>query len=121
MEPGGGDSSGTCRAEPFVPRISDMMRPLILATLLLAACSGGDTAMDPEDDRFIRTIVELRTAALENPGGYAAEKAQILADNGVTEEALRAYIQRHVDDLSHLAAVWDTINARLARPENVPQ
>lgn len=97
------------------------MRRLILAALVLAACSSGGSATDPEDDRFIDTIVQLRTAAMENPGGFAAEKQQILTENGVTEEALRAYIQTHVDDLSHLAAVWDTINARLARPADVPQ
>ena len=86
--------------------------------LLLAACSGDRSgATDVSDDRFIDTLVELRRAAVEDPGGFAAAKEQILAENGVTEESLRAYISAHIDDLGRLAAVWDTVNARLAPAE----
>jgi len=92
------------------------MRRLLLPCLLLAACAGGDHGTGLSDDRFIETIVALRTAALENPGGYAAEKQRIFQDNGVTEEALRAYMESHSDDPVHLASIWEEIHTRLTEP-----
>lgn len=91
-----------------------MTRILIFATLLLSACGRGGSATGVSDDRFIDTMVELRRAAIHDPGSYASAKRQILAENEVTEESLRAYIEAHADDLVHLATVWDSINARVA-------
>lgn len=94
---------------------------LVLSAGLWASCDRGHDGTGLSQTRFIEVIVELRRASLrlEDPAAFAARKQQILADAGVTEEQLRAYITAHERDLSHMAAVWESINVRLAEPESM--
>jgi hypothetical protein len=64
-------------------------------------------------------MVELRKAArgVQDTTAFAARRQAILADAGVTEAQLRAYLTTHIRDLEHLAAVWESINVRLAEEE----
>lgn len=96
----------------------------VLAAALLAGACNRDGALAPEDEQFIEAMVALRQAARASGGDagrYAALKANVLREQGVTEEQLRAYIQTHAHDLERLAAVWESINVRLAEPEARPQ
>jgi hypothetical protein len=95
-----------------------MRRFIALALLLgvLHACARDDGA-GLSTDRFVDVIVELRRAAEETratPADFTARRDQILRDASVTEEELRAYVERHGRDVAHMATVWETVNRRLA-------
>lgn len=100
-----------------LPKLYTMM----FAVALCAGCNRTDAGTGLSQTRFIDVVVELRRAALSlpEPAAFAARKQQILSDAGVTEEELRAYITAHERDLSHMAAVWESINVRLADPEQM--
>jgi hypothetical protein len=94
---------------------------LVLATALAgaAACSPGRDATGIDTDRFVDVVVELRRAAFElrgDPATFELRRDSILDDAGVTEDQLRAYVERHGTDLEHMAEVWAAINTRLAEP-----
>jgi hypothetical protein len=86
---------------------------------LLVSLAGCERASEPAglpQSRFIDVMVELRKAArgVQDTAVFAARRQQVLADAGVTEEQLRAYLTTHIRDLDHLAAVWESINVRLS-------
>lgn len=97
-----------------------MKRALVLFLIVVAAaaCQRNDTGTGLPQTRFIEVVVALRKAAREtmDPAVFAVRKQQILTDAGVTEDQLRAYIKTHERDLDHMAAVWESINVRLADP-----
>lgn len=91
-------------------------RVTILAVGLLLGCSEGDGGFGPRDDHFVETMVELRRAAIlagRDTAQFEARKQEILEERGVTEDSLRAYVARRSADLEGMAAVWDSVNARL--------
>lgn len=99
-----------------------MNRSAALLCILLATIAGCERESEPAglpQSRFIEVMVELRRAArgVQDTTAFAARKQQILTDAGVTEEQLRAYLATHMRDLDHLAAVWESINVRLAEEE----
>lgn len=92
----------------------------MLAVLTFGACTGDGAGTGLAHDRFVDVIVSLRQAANQtygDPAAFAAQRDRILADAGVTEQELRVYVETHARDLEHMAAVWDSVNARLADPE----
>jgi hypothetical protein len=98
-----------------------MRRYLTLAVcaLLLGGCGPGDPGMGLQQARFIEVVVELRRAALASTDTAAFEirKQQILAEAGVSEAELRAYVESHAGDFNHMAAVWDSINSRVSEAD----
>lgn len=89
------------------------------AVAVLVACSGSDEgALGPRDARFVETVVELRRAASESDSAaYEAEKERVLEAAGFTEDDLRAYVEAQARDPARMALIWDSINARLTRPQ----
>jgi hypothetical protein len=66
-------------------------------------------------ERFVAVYVELRRAAreLEDPAAWEARREEILRRHGATPGALQAFVDEHAADPAFLAALWDTIQARL--------
>lgn len=95
-----------------------LMRRCVIALVLgLAACAADDAAFGVEDERFIATMVELRRAAMttgSDTAQFELLRRQILEEQNVTEDGLRAYIDARAGNLDHMAAVWDSIGARLS-------
>jgi hypothetical protein len=96
-----------------------MIRSVVLAIgVLLAGCEGGGAAFGPDDERFVETIVALRRAALDagaDTAAFEAARARILEERGVTEASLESYVERRSADLREMAAIWDSVNARLSQ------
>ena len=97
------------------------MRVLLVGlVLLLSGCAAEANTFGASDERFVETMVELRRAAL-TAGADTAEfmrlRDAVLEEQGVTEEELRAYVEARGGDLEHMAAVWDSVVARLSDQE----
>ncbi|MBR9988978.1 MAG: hypothetical protein KFH98_04435 [Gemmatimonadetes bacterium] len=96
------------------------MRIWILAIgLLLAACAADEAAFGVSDERFIATMVDLRQAAVTagtDTAQFELLREGVLARHGVSEDELRTYIEMNSGDLNHMAAIWDSIAARLSDP-----
>lgn len=92
---------------------------LLLAVGLLApaACGGGPGAGEADVlDRqtFIDTVVDLRSAALENDGVLELRRKEtILSEHGVTEDQLVRFAEVHGQEASYMLAVWDEVQRRL--------
>lgn len=102
-----------------------IMKPVVFAcALLLAGCADND-GIGAADDRFISTMVDLRQAAFRagmDTARFEQLRDSVLSVHGVTEADLRAYVERHSGDLEHMAAVWDSVSARLSElPGAEPQ
>jgi hypothetical protein len=63
-------------------------------------------------ERFIETNVALRQIDRAAPEADSL-RAEVLAEHGVTEEDLRAFVTARSDRPGELAAVWDEIRQRL--------
>ncbi|HEX6940129.1 MAG TPA: hypothetical protein VF158_12015 [Longimicrobiales bacterium] len=89
--------------------------------VFLAACGSGGASPDAAeqagltDARFIEVYTALRQAARENPDTLAFDsaRAEVLARYGVTEAQLFEFAIAHGGDVEAMAALWDTIQARL--------
>lgn len=97
------------------------MKPILLAcALLLFGCGADDDPVAAADERFIDTVVELRRAALTagpDTAMFEQLRDSVLREHGITEADLRAYVEAHSADLEHMAAVWDSISARLSQQQ----
>jgi hypothetical protein len=89
----------------------------LLILLVLATVSG--CGRDPERgyatiprERFIETNVALRQIDRAAPEADSL-RAEVLAEHGVTEEDLRAFVIARSERPGELAAVWDEIRQRL--------
>jgi hypothetical protein len=98
------------------PRMSSFLCTLLVS---FAGCDRPTEPAGLAQSRFIDVMVELRKAArgMQDTVAFAARKQAILTDAGVTEAQLRAYLTTHIRDLDHLAAVWESINVRLAKED----
>lgn len=100
------------------------LRWLLCAPLLLGAC---DREAQPpiSDDAFVDVMVALRRAAAEHAGdatGFDAAKHDILADAGVTDSLLFAYVDVRGRDPERLGTVFDEIRDSLRTPvDTVPR
>ena len=103
-----------------------LARALAVACLLGVAGACGADAPDGNEgerltpERFVEVYVELRRAARESPDlvTWEARKAEILRRHGTTAEALEAFADEHAADPAFLAALWDTIRARVEAPDS---
>jgi hypothetical protein len=75
--------------------------------------SEGRAAIDRET--FIRTYVDLRLAALEGETGRIseAERDRVLAEHGVTEDALRSFIEVHGRNVPYMNELWIEVDQRI--------
>jgi hypothetical protein len=90
---------------------------MLVLGLALAACAADEAAFGVSDARFIETMVELRRAAVTagtDTAQFEQLRQAVLEDHGVTEADLRAYVEAKGGDLDHMAAVWDSVSARLS-------
>lgn len=90
---------------------------LLVCLSLLAGCGRGTDATGLDDDRFIDVMVRLRDVAEQTraqPDSFAVRRDRVLEEAGVTREQLLSYVERRGSDLSHMAAIWDSINRRVA-------
>jgi hypothetical protein len=95
---------------------SGRIRRICAVLLLSAACRGDDGAIDRQV--FVDTYVDLRTAALANPGGQIRpeQRDSVLALHGVTEEQLLRFAEVHGPDVEYMSAVWGEVENRLMPP-----
>jgi hypothetical protein len=95
---------------------------LLLPVLLLAAACGGAEPETIERESFIATYVDLRRAALQNPGAQIGppQRDEVLARHGVSEEDLLSFVEVHGRDVDYMAGVWGEVEARLHPQDSVP-
>ena len=90
--------------------------------LAVAACEEqGPATIDREV--FVETYVALRVAQLHGPGSNplpAEERARVLAERGVTEEELLAFVEAHGRDPQFMERLWQDVEARLEEIRNAP-
>lgn len=108
---------------------------LLLAGALLAvpACQrGGDGPETISRERFVETVVALRTARFPHPASLATAedsakaradsariRAAVLEEHGVTAEELQAFVTAHRSDTEELAELWGEITERAARADSI--
>jgi hypothetical protein len=99
------------------------MRFLLCAvSLVMAGCQVDENTFGADDQKFVDTMVDLRVAAMtagSDTVQFEELRREVLQEQGVTEEDLRAYVDANSAKLGHMAAIWDSISARLAEP--IPQ
>lgn len=92
---------------------------LAVLAFVVAGCAIEENTFGADDQRFVDTMVELRMAALTagvDTAKFEELRETVLSEHGVTEADLRAYVEANSSDLDHMAAIWDSISARLAEP-----
>jgi len=91
------------------------MRGLVLLGMLLAL--GCEQAAEPPlaDQAFVDVMVALRRASyeVEDEAEWQARKTAVLAEAGLSEGELEAYVKHFAEDPGHLAAMWDSVATRL--------
>ncbi len=92
---------------------------LVLAGLLalaVAAC-GGNVPETIDREVFIGTYVDLRMAAIDTDSAQVseAERAEILARHGVTEDDLVTFADAHATRLEFMREVWNDVELRMDR------
>ena len=95
---------------------------LALLVVALAACTGAAAGPGLSDTEFITVMTELRRAAVEagtDTAAFETRRDEILAEHGVTEADLNAFVQSPRRDLHELAAIWDSIGVRLTPGDEV--
>lgn len=70
-------------------------------------------------DTFVEVMVDLRRAAAESASQqeFEARRSEILRQAGVSDSALLEYTRVHAGELDYMSALWDSIDARLSRPD----
>lgn len=108
---------------------------LLLAGALLAvpACErGGEGQETISRERFVETVVALRTARFPHPSAVATAedtararadsariRAAVLEEHGVTAEELQAFVTAHRSETEELAELWEEITERAARVDSI--
>lgn len=90
------------------------------ALAVLAGCGSGPPPAKPgtiSEDAFVRTYVSLRLAAWEASEQLEFEerKAEILARDGLDENALPRFLEAHEDDVRYLARLWRRVEDEMQR------
>jgi hypothetical protein len=106
------------------PGKSRRLQSGVLLLLFLASVQGcrrseplPQTALSTE--RFVETVVALRSAAYEtgDQAAFEARRQEILATAEVTDSMLLEFVRVRARDLEGMRTIWDTIAAR----RNVPR
>lgn len=100
------------------PRTRSGLAGLLLMASLLApgACERGSGDREQlSREEFVATYVELRRAEIDaaSPADFQERKAAIMERYETSGEELLAFIEAHSDDVAYLAALWDSVQARL--------
>ena len=87
--------------------------------LLLGGCSASEEAPALSEEDFVGAYAELRRAEASADGAAEFEqlKAEILARYDTSEEELMAFVASREGDPGAMAEVWDSVQARLQRPD----
>lgn len=95
-----------------------LVLPLVLA--VPASCDRDPEGPELATETYIDVMVALRRAQTyeTTPAEFAARRAEILREAGVTDSVLVQWARAHGGDVTLLAAVWDSINARLMAVED---
>jgi hypothetical protein len=93
-------------------------RAVLLALLVGATGCGGGDPVDPalSRDEFVDVMVAIRRADIDTDtdSAYLLRRAAVLDSAGTTDSALVEWVERHASDFAFMAAVWDSIDAKLA-------
>jgi hypothetical protein len=96
-------------------------RALSAAIVVVGPLACGEAAPNEPvtRDTFVQVIVDLRRAAAgaSSQQEFEARRAEILRQAGVSDSALVEYARVHAGELDYMSAVWDSIDARLSRPD----
>lgn len=102
------------------PTPTPRLRAVGLALALLAAACGGDGPASAarggiDRETFIATYVDLRATTIRGDSFAIsdAQRDQVLARHGVTEEELLRFVELNGEDADFMRAVWDEVEARL--------
>ena len=97
----------------------------VCAVMLVPLIAGGcDTG--PEDaitrEAFVEVYVALRVAELRAPDRVISEEARerVLAEHGVTAEALVGFAENHGADIVFMDGVWSEIERKLKELRSKP-
>ena len=92
----------------------------LVGLLLVASCGGETSSREAPDgvierDLFVQTYVEIRMTALYNGSRTItpAQKEEVLAERGVSEDDLRLFIETHGPDLAYMRDLWADIEAEI--------
>ena len=88
----------------------------LVAAALLAACAAPPPGGEPIDrEVFIEAYVELRLAALEADdfSVTTAQREEILARHGVSDERLLHFAEVHGEDTDLMNEVWAEVERRI--------
>lgn len=106
---------------PIPVRLSRLL-PILLVLSVPACDRRGEQAPIP-DETFIQVMVDLRRAAAASAGdtsGFEAMRDSILADAGVTDSALYAWVNATAEDPERMGRVFRQIRDSMrARPDTV--
>lgn len=95
--------------------------PAWAALALIQACGFGVPARDSGISReeFIEAYAALRQAARDAGSfdDFEDRKRTILEERGVTAGDLVEFARAHGGDVPSMADLWDTLDARLTRPD----
>jgi hypothetical protein len=94
----------------------------LLVTLLLSAnCSTDKKSEVIDREVFVEAYSDLRIAAVETDSGSISFSGldSILDAFGVTEEELTIFLEAHVEDLEFMRDVWNDIELRMDRGDQI--
>lgn len=88
---------------------------LVLGLTVVGACAEEPQGPDLDTDTFIDVMVQLRRAQTweTTPAEFEQRRAEILREAGVTDSVLVQWARARGTDVTFMAEVWDSINARL--------
>ena len=97
-------------------------RVVLLAAVLAAVPACGAQPGSITREEFIDTYVALREAELRGSGNVISEEAidSVLAEKGVSEEDLEAFVGVHGRDPVFMSAVWSEVESRMADQASPP-
>jgi len=91
---------------------------VVAVSTALAGCGSPTPEGVIDREAFIDAYVELRIAALETDSSKVAatDRDAILADIGVTEDDMLAFVRAHAADLEFMRDVWNEVELRMDQP-----